>query len=202
MAREVLFRDALPVVRADRLHGQTQFLVLLLRPPPLQSALPQTVDDHLVLLLAEGALHETRSQDLLPPVHALRIGQIMAPHVYCGNSFPITKTDGFHRRTQLLVLMFGPPSLRRQSRGLRRAPRLGRLWGLIVDRLLLLSGLLLFGGRLPIHIGHLRIRYGRRLEHGHGARRQHGARGQHLGARRRVEAEEHQAARARGRAYV
>ena len=85
-----------------------------------------------------------------------------------------------------------------QSGGFRRASRLRGLGRLVIHRLLLLCSFLFFGRGFSIDVGHLGVRR-RRLEHGHGARRQHATGREHLGARRRVEAEEHPR-EARGRA--
>ena len=156
-----------------------------------------TPRSRLVLLLAESSFYETRPQNFLPPVHALRIAEIMPAHIDGGDGLPVAEADGFHRRTQLFVFVLAPSTFRTESCRFRRASRLGRLGRLVVDRLGS-RGLLLFCRGLAVDVGHLGVGRRRRLEQGHGARRQHTAGREDLRARRRVEAEEHRGARARG----
>ena len=40
----------------------------------------------------------------VPPVHALRVTEVVAPHVHRGDGLPVTKTDGLNGRTELFVL--------------------------------------------------------------------------------------------------
>ncbi len=122
----------------------------------------------------------------------------MPAHIHGSNRLPITKTYRLNSSTELFIFMFRPSSFRTESGRFGRASRLRGLGRLVVDGLLLLCSLLFFGRGFSIDVGHLRVRWRRRLEHGHGARRQHTAGREHLGARRRVEAEEHSGARARG----
>merc|ERR1719440_1952348 len=115
MARQMLFCYSLPIMSTNSFHSQTKLLVLLLRPSPVQPPFPQAIHNHLVLLLAERALDEARPQHFLPPVHALRVAQVVAPHVDRGDGLPVAQADGFDGRTQLFVFMFRPSSFGTES---------------------------------------------------------------------------------------